>query len=371
MTFSQHLPQISQIHAHINLCRLQALMCQVLLHHPLWTTILKYLTGTCMPQLMKSERFNSDYPLDQIPRPKVTRMLILALLLIVAKVIIVKLLSNYQKSRFLSHQKSHQATKQQIKSNRKPKWVKKETLRLCAFLPNLGCRKIANHFNRIHLSSGESISKNYVYRLRLSHQYEINSIRRLYKNRIPKEIPIHQTWGIDITGKICQNENRHIFGIIDHGSRLLLKLGHIRTKSTIQILRLILNTIETHQKPKHIRTDNEAIFCNPLFKFTLVALGIKHQRTQLNSPWQNGRIERLFWTLKSKVHAANISTLNELNQFLHNFKFWYNHARPHQHIRGLTPMEYIHLKKGSLRQPKKAELYYGYNGLLQGVLIKR
>lgn len=147
-----------------------------------------------------------------------------------------------------------------IKSNRKPRWVKKEALRLCAFLPNLGCRKIANQFNRIYLSSGESISKNYVYRLRLSHQYEINSIKRIYKNRIPKEIPIHQTWGIDITGKVYQNENRHILGIIEHGSRFLLKIEHIRTKSSIQILKLILNTIETTQKPKYIRTETKLSF---------------------------------------------------------------------------------------------------------------
>lgn len=63
--------------------------------------------------------------------------------------------------------------------------------------------------------------------------------------------------------------------------------------------------------------------------------------------------------------------MNELNQFLHNFKFWYNNTRPHQHIRGLTPVEYIQFKNGTLRQSKKAKLYYGNGGLLQGVLIQR
>ena len=262
----------------------------------------------------------------------------------------------------------HRSKRSSIRSPRKPVWVKKEILRLCSFLPDHGCRRLANQFNRIYHTSGESVSKSYAHRLKQDHQYEINSIRRIYKNRIPKAMPIHKIWGLDLTGKFIDDDNKQILGIIDHGSRLLLSLEHIRTKSTIRVLRIILEVIEKTGKPKVIRPDNEPIFLNPIFKFSLKALGISHQRTKLHSPWQNGRIERLFWSLKEKMNRVSFNSISEYQNFLQTFRFWYNHARPHQHLGGVTPIEYFN---GDVTPAKKVSIYSEYDGLFQGLLIKR
>lgn len=257
-----------------------------------------------------------------------------------------------------------------IRSNKKPPWVKKEVLRLCSFLPDHGCRKISAQFNRIYSSKGMTISKSYVYLLRKTHQYEINSIRRLYKNRVPKEIPINTTWGLDFTGKVIHSENREIMGVIDHGSRQLLALQHLRVKSTIQVLRIILQLIETYGVPKQIRTDNESVFASKLFSLSLALIGIKHQRTMINSPWQNGRIERLFLTLKEKMNQVTLDSISEYHKFLDVFKHWYNHTRPHQHLNGLTPYEFCRIKHRKKFIPKGAEFFYDYEGLFQGISIK-
>jgi putative transposase len=69
-------------------------------------------------------------------------------------------------------------------------------------------------------------------------------------------------------------------------------------KKSWTLLGHVCLAIGRYGKPKAIRTDNEAVFTSRLFKLFLTVAGIKHQRTHLHSPWQNGRIERLFGTLK-------------------------------------------------------------------------
>ena len=91
-------------------------------------------------------------------------------------------------------------------------------------------------------------------------------------------------------------------------------------------------------KPKAIRKDNEAVFTSTLFRFGLWCLGIQHQRAQLCSPWENGRIERLFGTLKRYANQIIIPE-QHYQLALNQFRCWYNHVRPHQQLGGQTPAE--------------------------------
>jgi transposase InsO family protein len=94
--------------------------------------------------------------------------------------------------------------------------------------------------------------------------------------------------------------------MIDSGTRACLQLQNIPTKASIVLLRCLLDTIERYGKPKCIRTDNERVFTSALFRFGLWVIGIKHQRTEICCPWQNGKIERFFGTLKDKLKYYTI-----------------------------------------------------------------
>jgi hypothetical protein len=63
-----------------------------------------------------------------------------------------------------------------------------------------------------------------------------------------------------------------------------LTLNVLKQKTTITILRILLDCIEHYGKPKFIRTDNERIFTSRLFRFALWMLGIKHPPTDLGCP---------------------------------------------------------------------------------------
>ena len=120
---------------------------------------------------------------------------------------------------------------------------------------------------------------------------------------------------------------------------MALTLKKIKDKSSITILRCILAAIDQFGKPQIIRTDNEGIFTSKPFRFSLWGLGIKHQTTALHCPWQNGRIERFFGTLKRSFKDISVMDTAELNRYLSVFRRWYNHVRPHQHLGEKTPAE--------------------------------
>ena len=170
--------------------------------------------------------------------------------------------------------------------------------------------------------------------------YEIAVMRRGFKHRLPPALPRNVCWGIDMTGKGDTAGDVHaILGIVDHGSRAALHLSALKDKSSIILLRVLLDVIEKFGKPKSVRTDNESCVTSRLFSFGLWWLGIKHQRSAVSSPWMNGRIERFFGTLKHSLDQLAVDGREGLNQALIQFRFYFNHVRPNQHLAGLTPAE--------------------------------
>ena len=254
-------------------------------------------------------------------------------------------------------------------AHRKPEWVKYKVLTLKAYLPNDGCRKIANHFNRQYAHQNISISKSYVYRIIKEYNQEILKLRKKLKHHIPKKLPKNLIWSVDLT-TIHQQQ---IFGIIDSGTRAILYLKQLPNKSTINILKALLYTIETYNKPKIIKSDNEKVFTSKLMVFALWLLNIKQQRTDIASPWQNGKIERFFGILKYHLYRSKKKMkLKLLQTTLNEFRFYYNHIRPHQHLHFLTPSEVWNDKK--MLTSKDASEIYSFRGkylTLNGFYMRR
>ncbi len=65
-------------------------------------------------------------------------------------------------------------------------------------------------------------------------------------------------------------------------------------------------------------------------------MGIEHERSAPYCPWENGRIERLFGTLRERFNQIVVEE-SLIDTRLAEFRFWYNHIRYHQHLNGNTP----------------------------------
>ena len=256
-------------------------------------------------------------------------------------------------------------------SRRKPDWVRQEIIRLQAHLPDDGCRKIAHMFNRLFAERSITVGKTFVSDLLRTHRYEIAELRRLWKHRVPNPVPHNHTWGLDATGKSDVQGNMHpILGIVDHGSRLAVSLLPLRDLCTVTILRALLTAIETYGKPRFLRTDNAAQFHSRLFRFALALLGIRQRYSRPGCPWENGRIEKFFGTLKERLNRLTVIDFAGLDVALAEFGAWYNVLRPHNHLDGRTPYEAWHDIDPFRRSPREIRYVVGWDGLLTGYDIR-
>jgi transposase InsO family protein len=256
---------------------------------------------------------------------------------------------------------------------RKPDWAIEEVVRLKALMADAGCRRIADTFNRMHAARhAMTVSKSWVAVAVRAKRFEIEARRREWKRRVPAPVPINHVWGVDLTGKTDLAGDTHaILGIVDHGSRRAVSLRALSDKSTLAILRALLDAVERHGRPRAIRTDNETVFTSRLFRFVLAMLGIRHQRTELHCPWQNGRVERFFGTLKEKLDFWAVDSREQLAHALIGFRAWYNHVRPHQHLGGRTPMEAWSGIDPYATAPRSIRHFSAWDGLLTGFYMRR
>ena len=254
----------------------------------------------------------------------------------------------------------------------KPPEVRAKIIHIKAMGQEPSCREVANAYNRSNAHKGMTVGKTWVSDVIRTSQYEIQVLRSKVRGRRLTPGPPNRCWGLDLTGKVDEQGTLYwIAGVLDHGSRADLSLIVLKDKTTITLLRLLLDCIECYGRPKAIRTDNERIFTSRLFRFGLWLLDIKHQLIDVGCPWQNGRIERFFGTLKGKLNLWSVANREQLEEALRLFRVWYNHVRPHQHLNGMVPAEAwvgIDIQK----QPTREAIWFEtWDGLLTGYYIRR
>ena len=246
---------------------------------------------------------------------------------------------------------------------RKPDWVRDAVLALAsasACAPStsghavLGCRSIAQLFNLAHAGHGFSVSKSFVYGLLKDRAHALVLARLRAGNRpVAGAGAVLRTWGMDLTGlPLVDGSSVPVFGVIDHGSRAIVELVPLVKYNALILLGKLLVAFGTFGKPAAVRCDNDAVFKTVVFRGVLSLLGVQQQFTQIASPWQNGRIERLWRTLKETLGTQplrysegvrvvqtrmKLASLTAMIEVLDAFMAHYNHARPHQSLAGQTP----------------------------------
>lgn len=244
-------------------------------------------------------------------------------------------------------------------------------------MPDAGVRTIAATFNRIY-GKRETVGKSFVARVLLQYRYAIAVQRRDMRNRKPIAVPANSTWGLDLWGKQDAAGTTHpILGIVDHGSRVAVTLTAIADMNFYTLAGHVLIAIGRFGKPQSMRTDNAPQLVSKRFMWFLRLLNIRHQRSDVGCPWQNGLIERLSGSLKQKLNQIAVDDALQLNFALNTFRDWYNEIRPHQGLDGRTPTEArAWLTATNLEElpdnktDRSAEPFVAWDGLLTGYQIR-
>lgn len=250
---------------------------------------------------------------------------------------------------------------------RKPEWVRRTVLVMYE-RTGLSHRKLAGAFNRAYTAlTGESVGRTWVRELLLEHAYRELHQQQQGKHRLPTAVQNNAVWGLDTTTLRDSHANAHtILGLIDHGSRLNLALRALPRFNTWTLLGAILIAIGYYGKPAAIRLDNHPVHHARRFRTAMRWLGIRLRFTQPASPWQNGRIERFFGCLKAQLGGITFSDPASLAIGLVEYRAYYNHVRPHQHLDGRTPADAWRGIDPYRQAPRRLLWFEGWGGRLRG-----
>ena len=178
--------------------------------------------------------------------------------------------------------------------------IRNELIRLADLMSQQSRRAVGRTFNRLYAQKyGVSVGSSFTCEFLKFHAVQVLRLRRELKARPPRIVPICHTWAMDLTFFTDDVKcTRASLGILDHGSRALLCLRTLVKRNSWTLLGHLCIAIGRYGKPRKLRTDNETVFNSFVFKSFLRLAGIQKQTTNVHSPWQNGRMERLFGTLK-------------------------------------------------------------------------
>jgi putative transposase len=167
-----------------------------------------------------------------------------------------------------------------------------------------------------------------------------------YERSQPNEL-----WHIDIKGPFFINlRGRYlktwIVGLVDDNSRFVIGLRILSDHKAQPILGWLDECFELCGQPLELMSDNGSpfVFWMPgvltLFGKRLRDLRIRHLRTQISSPWTNGKIEAFWDILQAEVlDRERFTGFAQAESALSRFAEYYNYHRLSGALGWLTPAE--------------------------------
>src|SRR3989344_3959172 len=125
-----------------------------------------------------------------------------------------------------------------------------------------------------------------------------------------------------------------IITVIDDCSRYCLGIFHVNTVSTNIVIKFLDELIKKFGVPRQIISDNGSPYGSKSkhskFDRWCRKRGIEHIRSRVKRPQTNGKVERLFGTIKGEIDKC---------QELERLRYRYNHHRPHESLKMRFPAE--------------------------------
>lgn len=139
-----------------------------------------------------------------------------------------------------------------------------------------------------------------------------------------------------------------MLNIIDEHTRECLCI-HVDRKINAKKVRGVLQRlVEAYGAPEYIRSDNGSEFIEKELRQWIDDAGIKTIYIDPGSPWQNGYIESFNARLRDEcLDRELLYTLTEARVVLEDWRWKYNHLRPHRSLGYMTPLRFAQQNSNS------------------------
>ena len=223
------------------------------------------------------------------------------------------LIDESRKPNKIYHKITEQTKEEVIKLRNKTGWGAKRL------------KKLLNHLELSHVSINNIIREKGLTRK------EGNRGRRARYIRFERK-HANSLWHIDDSEF---GEKGKIIAVIDDCSRYCVGILQVNTVNTIIVTKFLEELIKKFGKPKQIISDNGSPYGlkskHSRFDKWCKKNNIKHIRTRVKRPQTNGKVERLFQTIKKEIKFCN--------KDIEHFRYRYNQFRPHESLNWKTPSE--------------------------------
>jgi len=111
-----------------------------------------------------------------------------------------------------------------------------------------------------------------------------------------------------------------------------------------KVRQVMARLIDEYGAPEYIRSDNGSEFIESNLREWLENEGIKTLYIDPGSPWQNGFIESFHARLREEcLNREQLWTLTEARVVIEDWRYKYNHIRPHRSLGYITPIQFAGL----------------------------
>jgi len=214
-------------------------------------------------------------------------------------------------------------------------------------LTNWNSRRIAAEFDR----RGVTVGHGQIDRLFARHGTHRASVMRIPGPRYERSSP-NELWHVDLKGPFYLHPPHgsirtcHFLALVDDHSRYLLGIRALPTKEAVPVLEMLAEAIELCGVPLALMSDNGTPFVTIVrtmlsrFQRSLAELEIRHIRTQIDTPWTNGKIEAFWATLQAEVlDRQYLADLAAADSAVTAYATYYNFHRLHGALGWRTPAE--------------------------------
>jgi putative transposase len=184
---------------------------------------------------------------------------------------------------------------------------------------------------------------------RIYREMKLN-VRRRAKKRLPDrvkqplEIPAtaNQTWSIDfMSDALVDGRKYRLFNVLDDYNRESLAIEVDTSLPSLRIQRVLNRLINERSKPKIIRVDNGPEFISHTLQQWCEDNTITLQFIQPGKPMQNAYIERKNGSIRRELlNTYLFYNLAEVRVMTEEWRYDYNHERPHKSLGYLSPVKY-------------------------------
>lgn len=220
---------------------------------------------------------------------------------------------------------------------------------LRARLKTLAAQQSAYGYLLLHgmlKAEGLVINKKRTYRIYTEEGLQVRTKKRkkLQRPRQPMEVPlaINERWSMDFVSDQLSNGRRfRILNVVDDYSREMVGQLVAISISGRQVARFLDQLCEERGKPRKVICDNGTEFTSKAMFFWSRETGVQLGFIQPGKPTQNAFVESLNGKFRNEcLNRHWFRTLDEARVEIEQWRYHYNHVRPHSSLNYLPPVEF-------------------------------